>query len=324
MRFSSRRFSRFVLPMALMAATLAPCAAAADEWVEPKFDPPVGSKWVIERELNVEKNAGGTMVGHTLRETALLTIEAKTADGFVVTYTRQGSTYDGDAGSAAEQRIAFQALQGLVVRIDTDLSGKPLRIENYADVKAALKRAIDSEPINTANPEAIAKSRELAQHMIDVDDKRAAELYLDELPTLAMGQSTGVKPDEIRKETRPVANALSDSLTKTVMLSIVDDDPATGKVRYLMTETYDPDAMKALVSQAAREANPTAVNAALVETAIKSAVVSAVVRAQLTVEGGVTRELRKQSVTSFRLPGTISVTSEDELVTVTQAEVPTN
>jgi hypothetical protein len=51
-------------------------------------------------------------------------------------------------------------------------------------------------------------------------------------------------------------------------------------------------------------------------------VVASVARAQFDVAGGMTRELRKQSVTSLRLTGSHSVTTEDELVTVTAAETP--
>jgi hypothetical protein len=50
-------------------------------------------------------------------------------------------------------------------------------------------------------------------------------------------------------------------------------------------------------------------------------VVASVARAQFDVAGGMTRELRRRSVTSFRFPDSHSVTTEDELVTVSPAEV---
>lgn len=314
-----RRLALLAVP-ALLLAGLLPNSAAADGWVEPKFDPPVGSKWTINRELDVEKNSGGVLVGHTLKETALLTIEAKTADGFIVTYTRQSSSYDGDAVGAAEQRIAFQAQQGLAIRVETDAAGKPLRIVNLAEVTAALKKALDAEPVTTANPKAIAKIRELNERLLAVDDKLAAELYLDDLPTLALAQNTGLKPGDIGKRVLPVANAMSGGLTRTVMMSIANADPATGRVRYLMTQTYDADAMRTLVAETVRQINPDSSGAAVVEQAIKNAVLSTVIRARLDVEGGMTRELHQQSVTSFRAPGTLSVTSEDELVIVSPAD----
>ena len=40
---------------------------------------------------------------------------------------------------------------------------------------------------------------------------------------------------------------------------------------------------------------------------------------ELDVAGGMTRELRRQWVTSFRGSGSISATSEDELVTISPA-----
>ncbi len=163
-------------------------------------------------------------------------------------------------------------------------------------MKAALKNAVNSEPATTANPQTIAKVHDYAERMVAVDDKKAAELFLDDLPTLAAAQNTGLKPGDIHKATVPVVNALGTSMTKTMLLSIGDADPATGKARYLMTETYDPDSMKAIVSETSRELNPTTVSAGLVDQAMQSAVVSAVMRAELYVDGGMTRELREVSV----------------------------
>jgi hypothetical protein len=86
-----------------------------------------------------------------------------------------------------------------------------------------------------------------------------------------------------------------------------------------MTETFDPDSMKALVSETFKELALTNVSAAAVSDALKTAVVAGIARAQLDVAGGMTRELRRQWVTSFRGPGGLSVTSEDELVTISPA-----
>jgi hypothetical protein len=313
-----RRLALLVLPVVLLLG--GPCLAADGDWAEPKFDPPVGSKWIVARQLDVEKNTGGTIVGHTLKETALLSIEEKTETGYVMTFTRQISSYEGDPAGAAAQRIAFQALQGLQVRFDTDAAGKPLRIENWDAVKAALKGASESEPVNTADPDKLAKIHDYTARMVAVDDKKAAELFLEELPNLAMGQNTGLKPGELHKSTMPVANAATDGITKTVVMSIADNDQAAGKVRYLMTQTYDPDSVKALISQTIRELNVTNVNAGLVDQALKNSAVTAVIRAELVVEGGMTRQMRGECLTSLRVPGSLAVEREDELVTVTPTE----
>jgi len=313
------RFSQLALPILLLVGGLMIQPAAADNWVEPKFAPPVGSKWLVQREVNVEKNERGTMIGHTLKQTALLTVEEKTADGYVMTYDRQSSSYDGDPAGASRQRIEFAAMQGIPLRFVTDAAGKPLRIVNFADLKALLKQAIDAQPISTADPEALASLRRVADRMASVDDKKAAALYLDELPLMAIGQNTGLQPGEVHRATLPVANALIDGVTKVLALSIAQDDPASGKVRYLMTETFDPDSMKALVSETFKELALTNVSAAAVSDALKTAVVAGIARAQLDVAGGMTRELRRQWVTSFRGPGGLSVTSEDELVTISPA-----
>lgn len=322
MMIAYRRLTHLVLPVALALGVLMPRLAAAEEWVEPKFDPPVGSQWTIQRELNVQKVNGGIMIGHTLKETALLTIAEKTADGFVMTYTRQSSSYDGNPAGAAAQRLTFEAQQGLVIRIATDAAGKPLRIENFDEVKAALKKAIEAQPATTANPAVLAAVRRVGERILAVDDKRAAALYLDSLPTLAVAQNTGLKPGEMRKSTLPVANALVDDITKTLTLSLARTNPDAGTARYLMTETYDADSMKTLVLETVKELAVTNVSTDTAEQAVKSAVVASVARAQFDVAGGMTRELRKQSVTSFRFTGSHSVTTEDELVTVTAVEAP--
>src|ERR1700689_4894024 len=113
MNFPCRRLALLSLPLFLLSA--GPCLADDGKWAEPRFDPPVGSKWIVSREVNVEKNAGGTMVGHTLKQTALLTVEEKTADGYVMTYERQSSTYEGDASGDSVERIAYAAEKGVVM-----------------------------------------------------------------------------------------------------------------------------------------------------------------------------------------------------------------
>jgi len=317
------RVARLALPAVLAIGVLVP-RAAAEDWAEPKFDPAIGSQWTIQRELNVQKVEGGIMVSHTLKETALLTVAEKTADGFVMTYVRQSSSYDGDPAGAAGQRLAFEAQQGVVIRIAADAAGKPLRIENFAEVKAALKNSAEAQPATTANPEILAAARRLGERLLAVDDKRAAELFLDPLPMLAVAQNTGLKPGEMRKSTLPVANALVDGITKTLTLSVARTNQDAGSVRYLMTETYDADSMKALVSEAAKQMAVANVSAGTVDQAVKSAEVASVSRAQFDVAGGMTRELRRQSVTSLRFTGSRSVATEDELVTVTPADIPMN
>jgi len=319
MIFAYRRFALVALPVLLLAGGLMIRPAAAEGWFEPKFDPPVGSKWLVQREINVEKNNGGTMIGHTVKQTALLTVEEKTADGYVMTYDRQSSSYDGDPAGAARQRIAFAAEQGVPLRFVTDASGKPLRVVNFHELEAALKAAVVALPVSTANSDTLASLRQVAERMVSVDDKKAAELYLDELPMMALGQNTGLQPGEMHRTTLPVANALADGITKMVTLSIAQESSAGGKVRYLMTETYDPDSMKALVGAMFKESGLTNVSTWAADSALKTAVVTAVARGQLDVAGGMTRELRRQWVTSFRGSGSISATSEDELVTISPA-----
>jgi hypothetical protein len=308
MDLAYRRFARVALPVPLLIGlTIHP--AAADNWVEPKFDLAVGSKWIVQAEVNVEKNNRGTLVGHTLKQTALLTVEQKTAEGYVMTYDRQSSSYDGDPDGAARQRITFAAEQGVPLRFVTDASGKPLRVINFDELKAALKGAIAAQPISTANPDVLAS----------VDDKKAAELYLDELSLMAMGQDTGLQPGEIHRAKLPVANALVDGITREFTMSIAQDDSTNGKVRYLVTQTYDPDSMKAVVGETIKELALTNVSTDAVNNALKNAVVATVDRAQLDVAGGMARELRRQWITSFRVPGSIMVTTQDELVTISQA-----
>lgn len=312
-----RRAALFALPVLLLSGLP---SLAADKWVEPRFDPPVGSKWAVAREVNVQKNTGGTMVGHTLKQTALLTIEDKTADGFIISYARAGSSYAGDPGGAAAQRIAYAAAQGVVMRVATDAGGKPLRILNFAEVKAAYKAALAALPMSTAAPEKAAVVHRIADRFAALDDKQSAELCLDDLPLLALGQNTGLQPGDSRKTTLPVANPLVGGITKLLTLSVAKDDPATGKVRYLMTETFDPDSLKTLIGETAKELAVTNARFSEIDRVAKNGTVVAVARAQLDVEGGMTREMRRQQVISFRAAGSLSVTTEDELVTVSPAE----
>jgi hypothetical protein len=317
MKFACRRLALLSLPLFLLSA--GPCLADDGKWSEPRFDPPVGSKWIVSREVNVEKNSGGTMVGHTLKQTALLTVEEKTADGYVMTYERQSSTYDGDPSGDSVERIAYAAEKGVVMKVVTDAAGKPLRVVNFDETKAALKDALKVVPLDTADPVKAANFRKVADRMVTVTDKQAAELYLNELPLLALGQDTGLQPGDMRTVTVPVANPLVSNMTKVLTISISKDDPAAGKVRYLATETYDPESMKTLISETIKDLEPNNPKIGMLDQVMSHAKISSVGRLQLDVEGGMTRELRRQSVVSFQAPGGYGVTKEDQFVTVTPA-----
>jgi len=70
------------LAVALAAAPACAAAPAFADWTEPPYDPPVGSRWIIQRDLDTEENYDGAINRSTFRITSELRIEAKPPTGF--------------------------------------------------------------------------------------------------------------------------------------------------------------------------------------------------------------------------------------------------
>ena len=303
----------------VLAGGLATVSALADDWTERPYNPPVGSRWIIQRDLFTEQNDEGTISKKTFRITSELKITEKTPTGFRITYARRNSSYESDnTEQQAMIRPALAALQGVEYHASTDAAGKPLRVDNIEDVKAALRGMADSIAKGSGGPEVASVVQQMLAPMLQVDETSAAELYLDQLPALALTQNTGLKLGEIRRDSISQPNPMG-KLVINRALEIAEADPATGDVKYVLTESYDPASMQAFLVQLLERLGRTGTDVSEPEKNIKDLVMSLDERTESKVTDGMTRSMIEESTSNADLPGTKRVIKSRKVVTVTPA-----
>ena len=304
---------------AVFAITLASGHARAGDWVERSYNPPVGSRWIIERDLFTEQNDNGTISKKTFKITSELKIVDKDATGFAVVYARRNSSYESD-DKAAEVMIrpALAALQSVEYRVATDQAGKPLRVDNVNDVKAAIQGVIDGVAKGNPDPQIAAMIRQTLAPMLQMDERSAAELYLDQLPTLALAQNTGLKLGETRRDSFAEKNPIG-TLTVNRALTIAEADPVSGDVKYVLSESYDPESMRSLVTQLLERLSRQGADVNEAEKNVNAMEMSHDDHSEFQVVDGLTRGIIEDSTNGANLLGTRRVTKSHKVVTVTPA-----
>jgi hypothetical protein len=302
-----------------LACLLAAPTARPADWVERPYNPPAGSRWTIERDLSTEQNDDGKISKKTFNITAELKIVGKNASGFDIVYARRGFSYDNDdKEEEAMARPAVAALQGIEYRVSTDLAGKPVRVDNFDDVKAALRKLIDSIATSYNDPNIAAVLRQTLAPMLDIDEKSAAELYMDQLPTLAMAQNSGLKPGETRRDSVEQANPIG-KLVINRTFTLAAADPASGDAKFVLTESYDPESMRAFQTSLLERLRRQGTDVSEPEKNVKEMEMSLDNRSEFKVVGGMTREIVEDSTMIAKLVGTRRVIKSHKVVSVTEA-----
>ena len=88
----------------------------------------------------------------------------------------------------------MKALQNVPLRATTDRTGKPVRVDNLDEAKAAMRNMVGSltEPFKD-KPQVAAVVTQMMRGLIEVGPDQAAEAYIDDVPLLAKAQNTGMK-----------------------------------------------------------------------------------------------------------------------------------
>ncbi len=115
--------------LAVLFIAAATCAASAADWVERPYDPPIGSRWIVESTSSSEETREGPLRTTTVNSRSEMTIEGKTADGFRINYVSRSFDIGGNSPNVDLLRQMTEVLNGVVIRAQTDASGKPVRIE---------------------------------------------------------------------------------------------------------------------------------------------------------------------------------------------------
>ena len=290
--------------LALAVALLAMFDAAPVFAAEPVYDPPAGSRWIVETEARSEEVRPDGTATSMIKTRAELTIEQKTADGFRISYVQRDASVEGNARSVPLRRAYMQVLENVVIRAGTDPAGKPLHIDNLEEARAAMRSAASGlvEQFDH-RPAAHALFDQLMSELVAVDADSAASAYVDALAVLAVSQNTGMKRGEFRLVTKPAENPLGgDALKSSERFELVDAD-AAGRLRFVNVTSIDAASMNEFMQSFARgllAASGDSVRPEQVRALASSMVFSFDKRADFKVEGGMTRKVVEKSKTVFR------------------------
>jgi hypothetical protein len=321
------RSARFSAPwhVGAIAALLSLGAvqALAAEALERPYNPPVGSRWIIESETSSDEVRPAGPRNSLIKMRAELTIDARTAEGFRISYVNRGTTTEGNDPSVAMLRSAIKALENVTIRATTDASGKPVRVDNLDEAKAAMRAMKDGmfEPFKD-KPQVIAVLNQMMNGLIEVDASQAASAYIDELPTLAKAQATGMKPGEARRSSRSADNPLGGALKSNSAFEMTNADAATGKLTFVDTTSYDASSLKEFTQSVTRKllaASGDGVKPEQIDSMVKAMKLSLDERTTFEVEDGMTRKVSGKSVTIVSAMGHTLSKTETRTVTVTRA-----
>jgi len=295
--------------------------SSAADVVELPYNPPVGSHWVIDTETSTDDQRPGGPRTSDIKTHAEMTVDAKTADGFRISYVSRGASFEGNAPMLPIMRQAFKALENVTIHATTDLSGKPIRVDNLDEAKSAMRALLDTmlAPFKD-KPQVAAVMNQMMSRMIDVDATEAATVYLEELPALARAQGTGMKPGDVRHSTDSAANPLGGGALKSnSAFELTEADAATGKRVYVRTTAYDDASLKEMTQSVSRKllaASGDASNAEQIEKLLKSMALSLDERTTFEVEGGMTRKVSERTLTMASAMGHQLSKTENKTITV--------
>jgi hypothetical protein len=216
----------------------------------------------------------------------------------------------------------MKVLENVVIRASTDPAGKPLRIDNLDEARAAMRDAASglTEQFDR-RPATRALFDQLMSQLVEVGAENAASVYVDALGVLAVAQNTGMKAGDFKQVTKPAENPLGgDALKSTERFELVDADAA--RLKFVSVTSVDAADMNEFMQSFARgllAASGDSVTPERVRQLVNSMVFSFDKRAEFEVEGGMTRKVAENSRTVFRGLEQNLIQSEMRTITVTPA-----
>jgi hypothetical protein len=303
----------------LVVATLGAARAHAGE---PVYDPPAGSRWIIESEIRDEETRPEGSTTSLVRTRTELTVEEKRPDGFRISWVQRGATVEGNARGVSLRRAYAGVLENVVIRASTDSAGKPLRIDNLDEARAAMRHSADGLATQFADrPAARALFDQLMSELTEVDSAGAASAYVGALAVLAVAQNTGMKPGEFRWTSKPAENPLGgDALNSNERFERVDAD--SSRLTFVKVTSIDAASMSDFMHSFARgllAASGDSVTPQRVDLLVKSMVFSFDKRAEFEVEDGMTRKVSEKSTTVFRGMEQNLIQTEERTIAMTRA-----
>ena len=316
------RIGLALVTLAMLSLRAAPSLAA--DAVERLYDPPVGSHWLIDTETSTDSQRPEGQQTSLIKTHAEVSIDEKTADGFRISYVNRGATAEGTAPMLPIVRSAIKALENVTIHATTDLSGKPVRVDNLDEAKTAMRAMVDTmmAPLQD-KPQLAAVLNQMMNRMIDVDAGQAASVYLEELPMLARAQNTGMKPGDVRHSTDIAASPLGGGALKSnSAFELTEADAASGKRVFVRTTAYDDASMQETTQSVTKKllaASGDAAKADQIEKLVKSMALSLDERTIFEVEDGMTRKVSEKTVSRASAMGQQVSTTKTKTITVSRA-----
>jgi hypothetical protein len=309
-----------------MAVVMSLCATQsfAGDVAERPYDPPVGSRWITETETKIDETRPDGPRSALIRIRSELTIDEKTAEGFRISYVQREATADGNDPSVTLLRSAMKTLDNIAIHATTDLTGKPVRVDNLEEARTAMRAMRDSmfEPFKD-KPQLLAVFSRMFAGLTEVDAGQAATAYIRDLPELAKAQGTGMKLGEVRRTTKNANNALGGGALKSdEAFELTSADDATGKLTFVSTTTFDADSTKDFMQSLAQKLSAASggdVNPQKIDALVASMKLSLDERAVFDVEDGMTRKISEKSDTTTNVMGQNLSRTEIKTIAVTRA-----
>lgn len=292
------------LALGLAAAPIAPALAApaAAEWAPAPFAVPVGSRWQVRVSDSTSDSLRGT--DRTLSYRFDLTYGARAGEGYGIRYVLKEVEASGNAPSVPVARAAVEALKDIEIRGVTDASGRPIRVENEAEVAAAV-RAIGDRYVKalSGTPQLESLVRRVFDELASAHGAAAAEAYLAPLPELAGAQDTALRPGEEQRSESALPSPFGGAIRSVKVLALAPD-PRPALFTLVESETLDPASLKEAIAALTQKLAPGGgVSAEALRSSLPQITLSITRTRRITVEGGMARALSTQEVTKAQFAG---------------------
>jgi hypothetical protein len=313
---------RHALIIVAVVGASAPAAfAQSGPWTERPYSPSAGSKWsIVSQDDAEESHSTGERRERHVTTRAEMTIDEKTPTGFKISYVVRDFKITGNVPGIDIMQTAFGSIKDIVVRGRADPSGKPFVVDNLEEVKTAMRGVVDSMTKSFASkPQAAAVLKQLLEGMFVVDGSEAARIYMEDLPTLAAAQNTGLKPGASRTEEEQLPNPLGGGKIKAVLVSrLTSWDDAAGKALITRKRQIDPVALKEVtvaLTQKIMAAADSRSTPQMLEQ-LKNVTFTLENEAVIEVQDGMARRIDDRSYSFINLMGNSITKNEKKVVTV--------
>jgi hypothetical protein len=300
---------------------LALTSLANAEWVEPAFNPPIGSHWLVDSQRDEEMTTqrGDHKITENLHQHAKaeLIYEAKTADGYRIRYIRRGIEVTGTSQKAQSSALIAPVFANLEFVATTNQNGVPIHIENIDDIHRALHTMVERVSAGKG-PEFAAAMQRILGGLLN-PDAAAAVRMIEDMPLIATAQNTGLKQGEVRKSSYTEDTGGGPALENTRQLSILKISADTKTDTILMLDTVDPASIHRMLVDVVRKSAKPGEDTSESEAMMNKMDVSIVNRYEFDVIDGMGRAMRKTSTTKRKVNDYEALDIDRKQVTLTPA-----